>query len=389
MMFMKGYLKIRISGYSPERFLNLCNHKCIYLWEIRRTNDFYEAYVLIDDFRKIRQIVKKTRTCVRVLEKEGLPFFLYKYRNRKLFFAGIVLAVLLLHILSMYIWQIEISQNYRITDDQILRLLSEHQIEPGIKKSSLNCLHIEKLIRKEFDEVVWASARQDGARLIIMINENDSIAPDEVKSDHKDIYAPYSGRILHMVTRTGTPLVENGSIVNQGDLLVEGLLSIEDDYGILLSRRPVQADADIEFEYSRPYQFSCENRYIKKRYTEKIKSFHNFIVKDYYIQFPQLFLNQFERYDTVREIVVPLRFLQYELPFSIEHIECREYYEMSKSLSEEDAKNKLSNQVIVYCDKLSQSGIVIKSKTMHFNYGKEKSTISGNMILIETIGAAD
>ncbi|NLG05327.1 MAG: sporulation protein YqfD, partial [Clostridia bacterium] len=196
MMFMKGYLKIRIQGCSPERFLNLCNHKCIYLWEIRRINDCYEAYVYVEDFRKIKQIVKKTRTCVRILEREGFPFFLYRYKNRKLFFAGIVIAILILYVLSLYIWQIEISQNVRITDDQILRLLSEYQIEPGIKKSELDCQLIEKMIRKEFDEVVWAAASQDGARLLIMINENETAQKKEEMPKSQDIYAPYAGKVL-------------------------------------------------------------------------------------------------------------------------------------------------------------------------------------------------
>ena len=32
--FLKGYLKLHISGYSPERFMNLCRLNGIILWDI-------------------------------------------------------------------------------------------------------------------------------------------------------------------------------------------------------------------------------------------------------------------------------------------------------------------------------------------------------------------
>jgi len=33
--FLRGYVKIRIKGYSPERFLNLCSHHQIDIWGLQ------------------------------------------------------------------------------------------------------------------------------------------------------------------------------------------------------------------------------------------------------------------------------------------------------------------------------------------------------------------
>ena len=30
--YLKGYVKIRVWGYSPERFMNLCTNRGIFLW---------------------------------------------------------------------------------------------------------------------------------------------------------------------------------------------------------------------------------------------------------------------------------------------------------------------------------------------------------------------
>ena len=33
MRYLRGYVKIQIQGYSPERFLNLCSYHHILIWD--------------------------------------------------------------------------------------------------------------------------------------------------------------------------------------------------------------------------------------------------------------------------------------------------------------------------------------------------------------------
>ena len=76
----KGYVRIRLKGYSPERFLNLS----------------YEMSMSISDFRRLRPMLRKTHSRMELLERHGLPFFLFRYRKRKMFFAGILFAAAIL-----------------------------------------------------------------------------------------------------------------------------------------------------------------------------------------------------------------------------------------------------------------------------------------------------
>lgn len=73
--YIKGYLLIRVEGYSPERFLNACSHRGIELWGLRSAGGAYEMYMTLKDFRKIKALSKKTGTKVRVRRRYGLPFF--------------------------------------------------------------------------------------------------------------------------------------------------------------------------------------------------------------------------------------------------------------------------------------------------------------------------
>ena len=49
--YLKGYVKIRITGYSPERFLNMCCFHGIRIWELKSVGNAYEMYISLAGFR--------------------------------------------------------------------------------------------------------------------------------------------------------------------------------------------------------------------------------------------------------------------------------------------------------------------------------------------------
>ena len=79
MRYLRGYVKIQIQGYSPERFLNLCSYHHILIWGLAYEDHCYELCMSVRDFKRIRPFAKKTHTKVRVKEKYGFPFSLYNY----------------------------------------------------------------------------------------------------------------------------------------------------------------------------------------------------------------------------------------------------------------------------------------------------------------------
>ena len=67
--YMKGYLRVRVWGFSPERFMNLCSNKGILLWDIVREGDVYYMNITLKGFWELRPIVKKTATRVAILQR--------------------------------------------------------------------------------------------------------------------------------------------------------------------------------------------------------------------------------------------------------------------------------------------------------------------------------
>ena len=170
--YTRGYLRIRITGSGTERFINGCRHRNIRLWNLQVVNGAYEVNMFVCDFKKLKTILRKTGTKVTIVKRIGLPFFLLRYRRRKLFFAGCVLCFALLVMLTRFIWDIDLSGNQIYTREQILHYLENNKVHTGMVKSKVNCGKIAADLRRNYKNIIWVSASIDGNRLCIRVREN-------------------------------------------------------------------------------------------------------------------------------------------------------------------------------------------------------------------------
>ena len=95
--YLLGYVRVEIEGFFIEKFINICTYRNIKLNNVKRLNGcVLEAQVSINDFRKLRDVCKKTKCRLKILDKKGVPFFLYRYRKRKIIILPIVLILILI-----------------------------------------------------------------------------------------------------------------------------------------------------------------------------------------------------------------------------------------------------------------------------------------------------
>ena len=281
--YIKGYLRIRVSGFSPERFLNACCHRGIHLWGLHPVKGAYEMFLTISGFRRLKPVIKKTGTTVRITGRYGLPFFLHRYRRRKIFFVGACMSVCMIYFLSLFIWNIDIRGNYTRTDETLLRFLETRHVEHGMRIANVDCGRIVKDIRKEYDDIIWVSASVEGSRLIIQIKENEDSfenkadLEDENKQEEADgqdginLVADQDCVITEMITRKGTPSVHVGDEVKKGDLLVSGIVEVKNDNQEVTGYQMQKADADIQGRTTIEYRDAWPLVYEEKEYQEPVK----------------------------------------------------------------------------------------------------------------------
>ena len=329
---LQGYVKIRVEGYSPERLLNLCNAHKILLWGVENQELIYEMYVSVKDYKRMRPLVKKTRTKIILLEKHGFPFFLHKFRKRKMFFAGILLCVTVIYVLSLFIWNIHFEGNVSQSNEELLQYLESIEVSHGTRKTEIICENIETKLRSQYPNMLWVSAEMRGTRIIIQIKENtdeDIISNIEVKNDEPvSIITEKAGVIESIIVRQGTPVVAEGDEVEAGQTLVEGYYPIKNDAAEIIRYEGVPADADIYLIAMDNYQDSFSVTYKEKIYTDKKRLGIKIILFDKIYEFsPKLPFKQYDKTEDIKEIHITENFY---LPFSVELDWYLEYIEEEK-----------------------------------------------------------
>lgn len=379
--WLRGILVIQIGGIAPERFINLCCNRRINIWDLRKKEEFYQFHIHAADYKKLKPIARKTKILPRIIRKSGLPFFLHKYRKRKVFFGGVILCLIFIYILSLYIWDISFSGCGKHTPEALTKFLSENHIYTGILKKKVNCQEIEETIRLAYTDIGWVSAEIKGTRLIIKIKETNMpvSAAKAIKPSH--MVATKDAIIQSIITRAGTPMVSEGDVVKKGDILVSGIVNIMGDFEEILGKEAVIADADIRCKTYYDYKNTFSLYYTKKKYTGRNK-------KGYYLNAFQkkLFLynprNSYPMYD----IIVSEKKLHitnsFYLPFSFGRIDVREYDEEKLKYHEEEAIRIANARLDRYINELIEKDVLIIENNVKITF-KNNHCISSGRIVVE------
>lgn len=390
--YIIGYLKIRIEGYSPERFLNLCSHYGIYLWDLRPSSHAYEMNISVRGFRKLKPIIRKTRTKVIITERHGFPFFIHKYRKRKLFFAGILFCVLCIYVMSLFVWNIHIDGNSKRTDEVLLEFLENKGIKHGMRKSGIDCERIVKDIRKEYDDIIWVSAYIEGTRLMIQVKENTDRTMVEEDTDAEesvtnpiDIVAEKDGTILNIITRNGVPLVHEGDSVKKGDILVSGTVEVLNDAKEVVGYQYQEADADIVAQTSFAYDDTMPLQYEEKEWTEK-KKYAIWMETEENVYFLGKQSGGYKNFVKESKIFRLKIGESFWIPFSFGLQTISEYKTNDKKYTENEYQTRLTQNFQKFCANLEKKGVQILENNVKIYRETAQVSAKGTLTLSEPVG---
>ena len=386
--FFGGYLWIRVSGDGASRFINLCGIRHMMLWDIKKEGDSYTMCISLKSFFEMKDIVRKTSTRVVVLKRIGLPFLMPGVRKRWFFPAFLVVAVILFLLSQLLLWNIHIQGNETISEESILLFLEEHEIEKGMLLKDVDTDLLEKDMRKTFSSITWISVYLEGNSLTLNMKENDKPIPeedDDQEKQHKegfleeekgmDICANKAGRVVSIVTRTGTPVVQVGDEVQVGDVLIRGSVEIFDNEGNVRERVNVHADGDIMLECSIRTSFDVplikivetetgdSKRYTFCRFGDSYRVWHLFSVPyEEYRAHPQAYFHAGDK----------LGFI-----FEIGEMEVREIIKVRREKEEAEYSGELSEMLKEYEATLQEKAIQIKGKNVKIEKNADTVVLTG------------
>ena len=374
---------MRITGFAPERFMNLCVHRGIYLWDIEKQLGSFELCLSIHDFFKLKDVYKKTGCRVVVLEKYGLPFFRKKMKRRKAFICGMIFAVIFWYVSGFFVWDICLTGNGQITEEEMNRFLHEKNVYIGMLKSKIDLDDLEKQIRVKYNRVIWTCAKITGTRLYVEIKENEHLQENEKQLyDASNLLSVGEGEILSILVREGIPNVKKGDMVKENQILVEGLIPIWNEDQTVKHYEYVNADADIVCKRKISKTFALNTVHIKKVYTGRKKTvmFLKFDQKTISLPTKVKFLS----YDIFESTKSPTVFSHLGIPFFIGTTQYMEYFKEECEFSYGEAKALLDKKNSLFMKSLEEKGVQIIEKNVKIEKAENKWILQGEYEILDS-----
>ncbi|MCL2838404.1 MAG: sporulation protein YqfD [Oscillospiraceae bacterium] len=255
--FIKGYLLISVDGYFLERFINICIKRGIFIWDIHKiSNTNMRVKMSVKAFRQIRPIAFRTKSRVRIHTRRGVPFIIHKYRKRRGLLIGLCVFILMMWYFSSFVTGIEITGTEIVEVEVIREHLAEYGVEIGRRVSRIDEHFVRNRMMTAIPEISWIVINIQGSKIYVNVQERN-IIPERIPEDVPcNIIATRGGIIEVMNIRNGLSMVNVGDAVNEGDLLVSGVIDSETagarfvhSFGEVFARTWYEATAEYELNF--------------------------------------------------------------------------------------------------------------------------------------------
>lgn len=332
--YILGYVNIIVEGYYIERFINICISRKILIWNLKREkSSILRVNVSIREFKKIREIARKTKCKIKIQNKRGIPFLLNKYKKRKIFVALLIITMIMIIIVSNFVWNIEIIGTDKISNEELIKDLNECGLIVGKNKANINTKEIINNIRLKREDIAWIGISLKGTNAIVEVVEAKS-KPDLVDEEELcNIVATKEGIITKINSQNGTSLVKVGDLVKKGDVLIGGWLE-----GKYTGTRYVHAKGEVEARVWYTKKKIIDLNYNKRTKTGNVESKYSVSVNNFQINFYKR-LPKYENYDTICDSKKLKIFSNFYIPIELKKITYEEIQEEYAIYDIDEAKN--------------------------------------------------
>ena len=250
---MKGsYIIFSAVGNDYEKYISALINNGVRIINSYQSKNILFVKIYPMYYEAAAKTARNLHIRTKVEKRSGLYFLLRKYRRRY----GIVLGVLsffaIITLMSDHIWDIRISGNSEVSENQILEVLRENGVYWGASANGIDGNRLEILARLEIPQLAWISIEKNGSVINVKISERIKTEKAEIPlSQPCNIVAAHDGQIINTEVYSGQLLFPIGSGVAEGQLIVSGV--VEDGGG---NNMLLHANAKIIAEYTDTVEFS-------------------------------------------------------------------------------------------------------------------------------------
>ena len=222
---LRGFAKISVECPFPERFLNLCAHNGIAFWALQRIDGLRtELTIPARDIPKAEEFAARLGGSMSVLRRQGVLFFLTRFKRRYALLAGLVVCAAALLVSGRFIWDFSVEGHERLAPEEILEALREVGVTLGTSSSSIDIETIRNHMLLKLDDLIWISVNVTGSHASVVVRERAEKPEIFSRNTPTNVIAEKAGVIERIDTLAGSAQVFAGDTVEEGQLLVSGLV---------------------------------------------------------------------------------------------------------------------------------------------------------------------
>lgn len=342
--YIRGSVRLEATGPYPERFFNICSARGIRFWKVERVDETtVRLTVARSQARQAAALGPKCLCEVTRIGEEGAVSFLSRFRSRYGLLAGLALSLLAVMILSRFVLVIDITGNETVPDGVILSELREAGISLGTYGPAVDERSVANRALMGLEDLSFVSINLRGVRAEVVVRERDQPPEVEPTGVASDLIAQKAGRILSVNSMAGAPQVEEGDVVEPGQVLVSGTMVItgKENPDQVLATYPVLSKGSVWAEVEEQFSASIPLTYTQKNYTGRTAQEYEVVVLGRSFKISPKAFQPFSYYDKIEHSWDLTLSEGLTLPFSLTVRQCSEYEPGQGTISREGAEEYL------------------------------------------------
>lgn len=227
--FLRGYVVFEIKGGFTERFINLCAVNRIHIWDVKPEKDSLKASILIKNFKKLRPVLRKSGSKIKILKKCGLPIFLRKNRNRIGLLISALFFIVFINFMNQFVWIVEVTGSETVSHEEIKNKVEELGLKVGTLSSKIDTIGISrKAVNFYTGKLLWMAINIKGSKAVIEVRDYIDEHEDTAFKDPCNLIADFNGTLISVEVFNGDQEAYPGNAVKKGDLLISGVIENRD-----------------------------------------------------------------------------------------------------------------------------------------------------------------
>lgn len=342
-----GAYTLLVPKKDSIKLINILKQKKILFWGIKNAGDVFHIKASLFTCESCIRIAAENGIKVTILKTTGFPFVFSKYKGRYGLILGSLIGIFLIFASQLFVWEITIIGNEKISDAIIINTLAKYGVSEGAYIPDIDVSIIEQQLLIENTDLSSISINIKGSIVEIDLLER-TYPPDIAEAnEYFNLVASDDGIIIRVEAINGSPEVKVGDVVVKGQILVNAFMR-----GRFDTDRLTHACGEVYARVIEKYSITIPLEQTEKIFTGKTETITSTDILGHSFDFFNKNETSFVLYDTtvLQSDKTILGLLK--TPVTVTIAEYQEYEMNQYTIHEEEAKKRASEAFVLYLDRL-------------------------------------